>query len=225
MNNGEYKENPEIEIPMVERLFDRFKNCGLVMPQKQQEMYHAIKKDIIVHEKFSVKKTIVDVGCGTGIGSNILSQEAKFVWGIDKSEESINFAKQMFEREKMPQITFDVVDINTFPRETMKFGAVVMIEVLEHIKDYQLALDFIKKRLCKEDTKVYISSPNRNSPELQKDTPENKYHCKEFTAAEFYDILIKNFKVVMLYNHNLTNDQDLDSQDTPLLAKCSGLIL
>lgn len=221
---NKYKEHEEKDIDMVHRLCDRFKNVGLVMPNKQREIYEAIRNEIVMTGRYKLKNTVCDVGCGTGIGSNILSEEAKFVWGIDKSEEHINFANQMFSRKALPQVTFDVVDILEFPRETMKFSIVAMIEVIEHIDDYQTALDFVKGRLCKNSTVLYISSPNRNSPDIQDDTPRNDFHVREWTAGEFYDVMIKNFKSVNLYKWDLTEKVDLDTKYTPLVAKCKGLL-
>jgi len=220
----DYTENKECQVPLLERLVDRFKNVGWIMPEKQFDLYHAIKNDIIVHGKHSLKHNVCDVGCGLGVGANILSQEAKFVWGIDKEDDFIRFAKQMFAREMKPQVTFDTVNIMNFKRETMKFHVVTMIEVIEHIDDYQKALDWIKRLGKRGKTTYYISSPNRNSDNIQDDTPRNEYHVREWSAAEFYDVMIDNFEQVMLYNHDLKKDVDLDTTTTPLVAKCKNAI-
>src|SRR3990167_8980212 len=177
---GEYIENEEKEeIDIFERSMNRYREKGIFLPQKQREMYEAIKNDIIVWEKLSLKRKVVDVGCGIGIGSNILSQESIFVWGIDKSEKNIEVARQLFARRRLPQVTFDIVDLITFPRETAKFQIVTLIEVIEHIKDASKALQMLKARFGKEDTIFYISSPNRNADELSKEKPENEYHVRE----------------------------------------------
>ena len=41
-------------------------------------------------------KKILDIACGEGYGSNILSSEAEKVLGIDISSESINYAKNKY---------------------------------------------------------------------------------------------------------------------------------
>ena len=223
IKQGEYEENEEIKIPMFNRLCDRYDNSGIVMPQEQFDMYRVITKSIKETGRYALKKTVCDVGCGLGIGSNILSQEAKFVWGIDKNKKTIGFAKQMYSRDYQPQVTFDEVDITDFKREPMKFDMIVAIELIEHVKDYKKAMDFIK-RLCKPNSVVYISSPNRNAPTIDDSKPKNKYHVREWTAAEFYDVMINNFKVVMLYKWDLSEDVDLDTKYTPLLVECREII-
>lgn len=238
-----YKERPMApELDLISRMHGRFKGTGFVMPQSQKNIYKNLTKffveDIKGYRGFPKiihRPTVVDVGCGVGIGSNILSQEAEFVWGIDSNAESIKFASQCFERLKnniyyTPQLTFDVVDATNESRELKEFDYVACIEVIEHIpRDQSEALLQFLNRFVKKNkhgqpiedgsrTKIFLSTPNRNSPRLQKDTPFNEHHCFEASAAEMYDFLIKHYKYVTIYDENF-EPQDLDTQATPLVYK------
>lgn len=244
ITNPDYKEHEEIDYTHGGqyrtnlRLFEK-KGHPLWSPTKV--MYEYLRdycidfvKNHPQYPKFNWKPKICDVGCGGGMGSNILSQEADFVWGIDKDEDSIKFAKAFFERHKnniyyTPQLTFDVIDIKNEPREIMAFDIVVCIETIEHISDYQKVLDFIK-RLCKKDkqgvyleppsaTKVFISTPNRNFKRMGKEYPKNTKHVREWTPEEFYGILTKNFKYVTLMNH-LGELQELSMTHPIIFCKC-----
>ena len=70
----------------------------------------------------------------------------------------------------------------------------------------------------------FITTPNRNSPDIQKDKPRNPHHVREWTAAEFWDVMCKNFKSVTLYKHDLSGTVDLDTTETPIVAKVEGLL-
>lgn len=200
---------------------------GILLYYPQRNMYNFIRnyclKRSVSHPqspanggKHIWKPKVVDVGCGSGVGANIISQEADFVWGIDKNEWSIEFAKEAFTREKnsiyyTPQLTFDVFDIVNDSRETMKFDIVVMIEVIEHIEDVDTFLRAVIKKFTKKDkrgdvhvpneaTEFFISTPNRNSPKIRKDHPENPYHVREWTAQEFHDMMLHYFEEVEMMN-------------------------
>lgn len=186
------------------------------------------------YPKYIWKPKIVDVGCGSGVGTNVLSQEADFVWGIDKNAWSIEFAKEAFTREKngiyySAQETFDVIDIMTENRELMKFDIVVAIEIIEHIYDTHKFLNQIIHHFTKRDkfgkplttqgTEFFISTPNRNSPKIKKDQPENVYHVREYTSGEFFDFLSRYFGIVKLLN-NKGEPVEKDCLDDLVLAHC-----
>ncbi len=240
----EYVQRPMAsELDLVSRLHGRFKGTGLVMPAPQRKMYENIREQFLTDVKLFRgfpktihKPAVVDVGCGVGIGANIMSQEAQFVWGIDSNEESIRFAQQLFGREPnniyyTPQVTFDVVDATNEPRELRTFDYVTCIEVIEHVPSNQAEtiLKFLNrfvKRMKNGSyvtdgtrTKVYISSPNRNSPDIQNDTPRNEHHCYEATAGEMYAFLTQHYEYVTVYNVDM-EPQELDTEATPLLFKC-----
>lgn len=225
-----------------QRNMDMFKRTKIeVLYPTTRIMYEYIRDTCIDHvknhpqyPKFIWKPKICDVGCGGGIGSNILSQEADFVWGIDIAEPSIKFAKVMFTRHKNniyynPQLTFDVVDIRDEPRELMAFDILVCIEVIEHIDDYNTVLNFLK-RLCKKDkhgdhleppagTIVYISSPNRNALRKSGKKPYNRRHVREWAPDELYAVLVKHFKYVILRNPE-GEPQELNTMCPHLLFQC-----
>lgn len=253
-NYREHKEIDYNESDQYMRNIDMFNKIekgkpgqGRILYPGQREMYEFVRNSCIdtvknhpQYPKFVWKPKICDVGCGGGFGSNILSQEADFVWGIDANRRSIRFAQEVFTRHKnniyySPQLTFEVVDIKDEPRELNTFDIVVCIEVIEHIADYNLTLKFLK-RLCKKEkngipieppqgTVVYISSPNRNYKTMGKDHPLNKRHVREWTPAEAYAVLTQHFKYVVLLSQKGEPLELSDTEHSNLFFKCETPIL
>lgn len=73
-------------------------------------------------------KTVVDLGCGTGYGSFLLSFLAREVTGIDNDPESIAFA-----RERFPGVRFLVQDLD-LAGGLPGADVYVAFEFLEHIR-------------------------------------------------------------------------------------------
>ena len=181
------------------------------------------------YPKFIWKPKIVDVGCGSGIGANVLSQEADFVWGIDKNATSVNFAKEAFTRVKngiyySSQLTYDNIDIMEDNRETLKFDIVTAIEIIEHIEDFRGFLERIitkfDKRKPEDPTEYFISTPNRNNRIIQDNQPKNPYHVREWTSEEFYNVLSEFFGKIEFMTAKGVPIEGYETQHTPLLAKC-----
>jgi SAM-dependent methyltransferase len=214
--------------------------AGILLYYPARNMYNFIKNQCIKrvqsHAQFDKqiwKPMIVDVGCGSGVGSNILSQEAQFVWGIDKNQWSIEFAKEAFTREKngiyySSQVTFDVFDVLEDSRQVMPFDIVVAIEVIEHIYDTDKFIRqlhrFVKKNKkgdvhINPPTEFYISTPNRNSRKIRKDKPDNLFHVREWTSQEFKALLEKYFESVELFDNTGKPVAD-DCIDDIVLARC-----
>lgn len=239
----EYKErDPAPELDLISRLHGRFKGIGRVMPAPQRCIYENLKNQFLEDiklvrgfPKIIHRPTVVDVGCGVGIGANILSQEAEFVWGIDSNKESIEFAKQMFTRNKnniyyTPQITFDVIDVLNEPREMMTFDYVACVEVFEHIPRTGSLdlLEFLNRFVHKDKlgnwkegtdrTRIYLTTPNRNNPNLQKDTPRNEHHCFEPTPGEMYEYLVQHYKYVTVMSAAFEL-QELNTSESPIVYK------
>ncbi len=218
----DYQNNPESSENMVSKLFERFDKEGVVMPPEQRSIYEAVASRV-------TGLVVLDIGCGTGIGTNILGREARFVWGIDREQKHIDFARQMYERNNlsgMGLIKFEVFDLsNPLSRELSRFNVITCIDVIEHIEDYAKAFETLKRFYIPGKTTLFISTPNRNADNFPQDKPLNPHHVREFTVGEFYDILVKRFQFVTLYNWDLETTVDLDTKVSPVVAKCEGGLL
>lgn len=254
ISDSAYKENPEADdkdqvlANLAQFIYThrdadhpKGRKHGVMLYYPQRNMYTFVKnycmKRAMQHPqypKYIWKPKIVDVGCGSGVGSNILSLEADMVWGIDKNAFSIEFAKECFTREKngiyySSQVTFDEIDIMNDNRQFMAFDIVVSIEVAEHVWDIHGFLNQLK-RFTKRDkkgavirewgTEFFISTPNRNNPKIRKDRPENLFHCREWRSEEFAALLRKHFENVELMNQKGEPVQE-DTQEQIIFAKCS----
>ena len=243
ISDPEYKENPEqADKPQWMANMVQFQKSGNLLYGPTKSMYEYIKTYIMrntlehpQYPKFKWRPTIVDVGCGSGVGTNILSQEADFAWGIDKNEASINFANQAFKRDRngiyyTPQVSFDNIDITKDTREFMKFDYVVAIEIIEHIDDYKTFLKQIiqfNKRDRKGNyitvpfpTEYFISTPNRNNRRISDAGPKNKYHVREFTQEEFISVLSEYFENIEILD-SLGRPVGEKKDHTPILARVS----
>lgn len=209
------RKNVSRDISWLDRDIKRWKEIGTLIPKDQIKIYEKIRD-------LSCGLTVVDVGCSVGIGSNILSQQARHVWGVDINEECVRFARDMFAR---PNLGFELFDIeNPSSREYSKFDLVVMSEVIEHLENPEKALQIIKT-FFHDKTVGYINTPNKNNPKLIADEPYNELHIREYTAGEFYGLLTKHFAHVVLYSvpklNTWDNSETIDdnSEDTPIIAK------
>lgn len=250
ITDPDYQENPEADdkdqilANLAQFIYSHNpdkKRAGKLLWYPQRNMYTFIKnwcmKQAQSHPQYPKqiwKPYVVDVGCGSGVGTNVLSQEAHFTWGIDKNVWSIEFAKEAFTRERnnyyySGQLTFDVFDVLEDNRETLKFDVVVAIEVIEHIYDTDAFLKGIIRFTKKNKqgspqvpfpTTFFLSSPNRNFHKIRKDRPENTFHVREWTSQELVSLLRQYFSEVQLLNQKGEPISEDTQADEVVLAKC-----
>ncbi len=141
--------------------------------------------------KGSKESIVLDIGCGTGAGSNILAKNFKRVYGVDISSDSIEYCKKNWKRKNISFLVGSGTDI-PFPANT--FDILAAFEVFEHIKDWKKFLSELK-RVTKIHGKIYISTPNKDvySPGTKKSI--NPYHFFEMTEKQFKKALSKDFKI------------------------------
>ena len=133
--------------------------------------------------KFVKNKTVLDIGCGLGLGSNFLAKHgAKSVLGIDNSLKAINYAKTKFVGSNIKFMRWNALQLNELKTE---YDVVVALEVIEHLPNDSYA-KFIKQiaKVLKKKGICILSTPNKltSSPNTKK--PSNPYHTREFEPQE-----------------------------------------
>lgn len=139
-------------------------------------------------------KSILDIGCGSGYGSFLLSQDSKEVVGIDYSKKAVDFAKEHFYRDNL---YFQNMDWQNLVNLNKVFDGIVALEFLEHIDQHEEFLKIVIKLLAKEGIFIF-STPNRNLS-----LGNNPYHLKEFNPYELTKLLSKYFAKFTLYGQFL----------------------
>lgn len=161
-------------------------------------------------------KTVLDIACGEGYGSNLLAKTAKRVVGVDISEDAISHAKMKYGNQKnLEYYMGSCVDI---PCSSETFDVVVSFETIEHIEEHKKMLDEVK-RVLKPGGTLIISTPNRKT--YTDDTQlKNEYHVREFYLSEFTSLLHSGFKHVNMMGQRLT----LSSHIWPLEENPEGTV-
>jgi 2-polyprenyl-3-methyl-5-hydroxy-6-metoxy-1,4-benzoquinol methylase len=79
---------------------------------------------------------ILELGCGNGMYTRLLSGRAREIVGVDFSEVAIMKARSENSSDNIRYVVGDIQNLTAFPRDN--FQKVVAIDVLEHLTDSQL---------------------------------------------------------------------------------------
>jgi len=135
-------------------------------------------------KRYCLNKDILDIGCGYGYGSWLLSKQARRVVGIDSSDEVIVEARKRYRNENLTFYVMDALDIDILG----KFDLVTCFEVIEHLNNPLPLVDKIFF-LLREGGRVIASTPN------SKYTKSNPYHLQSFTTKEFCNLFLSRFEI------------------------------
>jgi SAM-dependent methyltransferase len=142
---------------------------------------------------YCVGKHVLDAGCGVGYGSAFLGAAARSVVGVDVSGEAIDYARA---RYGGGNVEFAVGDLQQLERTDAEFDAVVAFEVIEHLPQPERFVVEVR-RVLKPDGVLVVSTPR--SEQGSSARPENPFHEREFTSAEFEHLLRGSFGSVDVY--------------------------
>ena len=102
-------------------------------------------------------KTVLDVGCGTGLFAYSAAKKGANVLGIDFSSEAIQIAESQYIHKNLK---FQSIDVNEIKE---KFDVIVSNGTLEHMDDPLKTLKLFKKHLTKNGC-IITTSPNWSNP-------------------------------------------------------------
>ncbi|HEY2335375.1 MAG TPA: class I SAM-dependent methyltransferase [Solirubrobacterales bacterium] len=164
------------------------------LPDLPEENYW-YRRHLIVYEWIAERvagKRVVDMACGEGYGSAVLSRAAESVVGVDANPEAHEHARLRYARSNL-RFERDLVESFAEPCD-----AVVFLQTIEHVEDAGAILEHFKSMLAPGGV-AYVSTPNLLTlapPGAEKS--DNPWHLREYRAAEFRRLCEAHFPGVEL---------------------------
>ena len=124
---------------------------------------------------------VIDMACGEGYGSEVLSRSAASVVGVDANPDAHDHARLRYTRQNL-RFERGMVENHG---EAGAHDAVVFLQTIEHVQDPVGVLRHFRSLLAPRGA-VYVSTPNLLTlapPGAAKS--DNPWHIKEYRAAEF----------------------------------------
>lgn len=183
------------------------------------EEYLIYLKHLFAYNKVDKKRefNIIDIGCGEGYGTNILSQNAKIV-GLGLDDEVIEEAKRKYKNFNIGFVQGTVFKL-PFPDE--HFNCAVSFQVIEHITNTFGYLTEIN-RVLKSGSRIYLETPNKASRLELGEKPFNRFHPIEFNKEELSTELNKVFKNVKIFGLRAT--EEIESIENARIKRIKSLI-
>src|SRR5947209_7508766 len=137
---------------------------------------------------------VLDMACGEGYGSEVLSRSAHSVVGVDANPEAHEHARLRYQRQNL---SFERGLVEVFG-EPGSFDAVVFLQTIEHVQDPGGVLEHFRRLLAPGGV-AYVSTPNvlTLAPRGHAKS-DNPWHLKEYRAAEFVQLCRSVFAAVEL---------------------------
>jgi 2-polyprenyl-3-methyl-5-hydroxy-6-metoxy-1,4-benzoquinol methylase len=152
----------------------------------------SFKNHLKVYEfvtQFVRDKVILEIGCGTGYGTNFLADCAERIIAIDYSRQAIAYARRFYGHRK---ITYRLMNAERLDFPAAQFDFAFSSEVFEHLHNFEAHLEQVAA-ILKPGGLSFIATPN---PEVTEQM--SRFHVKEFRFEELRDLLRGHFSQVAI---------------------------
>ena len=120
---------------------------------------------IQINSYLSKKTKVLEVGFGSGYFLSLLSQNGHEVYGVEKSENALRYAKEIFNEKKQSSKNLMIADGFKLPFPDNSFDLVFNIGVIEHFSVSEQRI-FISEMKRVSKKLVLISVPNHTQGSL-----------------------------------------------------------
>lgn len=175
----------------------------------------------VVREFGRSEGSVLDYGCGNGVGTMLLCDFSGrvggvSVYGVDCDDEAVLFADSLFGH----LCSFAVADWSTGregsadERFRGPHDLVTCVEVIEHVESPEPLLERLAAATSPSGVCV-VSTLNHNSQYRKNDA-----HVRGYRVVDFGEALRRHFAHVVLTDYQLHDRLGIDSSVTPVVGIC-----
>lgn len=143
-------------------------------------------------------KKVLDIACGEGFGSALLSKSAEFVFGVDIDVDAVRHASSTYTADNL---AFLHGSCSQIPLDDCSVDVVVSFETIEHHDEHEQMMMEVR-RVLKPGGALIISSPDKKTYTDARNF-KNEFHVKELYYHEFENLLDKHFTHVTLLGQRI----------------------
>ena len=144
-------------------------------------------------------KNVLDIGCGEGLGTWMLSKYTNFIIGIDTDKKALKFAKKNYLiKDKNYYAIKNILE----PNDSIDFDCSIAIDVIEHIP--QNKEDLFIKSICKTISYngfCIIGTPNINMKTYES-SEAKAGHINMYDEKRLRKLMEKYFHNVFIFGMN-----------------------
>lgn len=201
---GSYHNDPERYQQFVDEVYA--KHPPITLPPEyamyiEQDMLRLMIR--LARYKFvakMIKKTdrVLEIGCGSGLGSLFLGQHCAKVTGLDVKESEIAEARSINRRSNVDFLVADLFDLDP----SLQYDAVVSLDVIEHMpvaQGHQLIAAMT--RHLKPSGMLLIGSPSHYSYPYQ--SPQSQAsHVQCYRQEELVELIETYYERTLAFSMN-----------------------
>jgi 2-polyprenyl-3-methyl-5-hydroxy-6-metoxy-1,4-benzoquinol methylase len=188
--NAHVQQNQPSGVPALELTGER------TLPDVPAENYW-YRRHLAVYEWIGARvagRRVLDMACGEGYGSEVLSRSAGSVVGVDANPEAHEHARLRYVRQNL---SFERGLVETFG-EPGSFDAIVLLQTIEHVQDPAAVLEHFRSLLAAGGV-AYVSTPNvLTLAPAGAEKSDNPWHIKEYRSSEFTALCTGAFPSVQM---------------------------
>jgi len=142
--------------------------------------------------------TVLEIGCGHGLGSVMLSKFARAVTGVDIDSRLVEYCRETYRGIK--NLTFEVADARQLTPLGQRFDTVVCLDVIEHFnqEEGQVVIQSLV-RVLNERGMLIIGTPNVRSQEFASQRRKST-HLFEYDYGTFKALLSRAFRRALVFS-------------------------
>jgi len=161
---------------------------------------------------------VVELGCGEGYGSTILSPACDRVLAFDVDADTVRHAMEKYGGENRE---YRLYDGRTTQADDEQFEAAVSFQVIEHVED---DANFVSEahRLLKKGGVFVVTTPNRLYRLKPGQTPWNTFHVREYDANGLALLLGNTFADVRV--HGIKGDEEIQRIELDRVRRIRRLV-